>query len=101
MVRRRGKTPSFWPRLFIVAAVFLLAGVALGWIARSPANKFSGMVPEALAEKTPTGEQLARMDRSQLEREIQRMERLLATKDRQISELTIQVRLLSEGSHTK
>ena len=101
MSRPRRKPPSIWPRLFIVAVVFLLAGVALGWIARSPANKFSGMVPEALAEKTPTAEQLARMDRSQLEREVQRLGRLLAGKDRQISELTIQVRLLGEGSRTK
>lgn len=101
MARRRRKTPSLWPRLLIVAVIFLLAGVALGWIARSPANKFAGMVPEALADSTPTRKQLARMDRSQLEREVQRLERLLAAKEREISELTIQVRLLSEGSRTK
>jgi hypothetical protein len=99
MARSRRKRPSIWPQLLLMGFMCLVAGagLALFWPAGNGARAEAGMAvgpgPSAPREDAQPVEGLAR---AALEGEVRRLERVVAEKDAQITELTIQLKLAGQ-----
>jgi hypothetical protein len=83
-----------------------LVGIVLGgaavWAAVWAIGPGSGRLPGAFDTAGPVPErsrdQLSSLSREKLEAEVQRLERLVDARDKQIADLTIQLKLMDAGS---
>jgi len=107
MSSRRGPR-RFWPTLLVFTSVALLAGWVIGGVLggrtlpRIPLLYRTPPAPSAPsgAAGAAAGDDLGAMSRAKLERETRRLREDLAEKNRQLDDLKIQVKLLSDGSRT-
>lgn len=106
MARAR-KKPSVWPKLLLVGVVCLVAGAALALLlpGGAPVGERTSVPASASApgsapgpgpsaqQPSELGMSVAGLSRQALEDEVRRLEQIVAEKDAQITELTIQLKL--------
>ena len=118
---RRKPEGSIWPKMLVVIVICLGVGVVGGSLfsiykteglvpassqsAVTPPETRSGVkallsTPEDKDADKGVDKKLAKMSRPELEREVERLNEELTAKNRQIDELTIQMKLQAEGSRT-
>lgn len=95
MPRRRNPRP----RRFLLALTCLVIGAAAGLLSTGAAARLAHYLPDLSKNQSKTGAAM-KTSRPALEREIERLNHLVLEKDRQIADLTVRLKLLSEGSRT-
>ncbi len=97
--RRSPRRRSNRPRRFLLALTCLVIGAAAGLLSTGAAARLAHYLPELSKSESKT-EATAKTSRPALDREIDRLNHLVLEKDRQIADLTVRLKLLSEGSRT-
>ncbi|MCL5271492.1 MAG: hypothetical protein M1457_13285 [bacterium] len=116
---RRSHSRSIWPKILLLGILCLAAGGVLAVVAGGGAGggsilsalsrrggKGAGGTPGAKAAETRIATERAEektvaadaKERARLEREVERLKGVVDAKDREIADLTIQIKLLTEGS---
>lgn len=114
-----------WPLLLLIAVIGVAAGVGAAWLTglmvqrsgksgeellssvRMPEMKMPNVqMPElSLGRKpeaaVPAEAELAAMTRKDLESEVKRLHELVYLRDQQLAEMTIQMKLMTDGSRTE
>ena len=108
MARRRKPEGSIWPKLLGLIIICVLIGGTLGYyggyfqsrrITRllAPAKKS----PQRTFAQAAPVKDLSRLSRSELEREVRRLNDEIQSRDRHIGDLMIRLKIATSGSHTK
>ena len=101
--RRRDERPSVWPKIFLFVFICILAGALAAWFGQGRVPGRIGL-PASTSKPTPaasaTPAAAEEPGREQMQREIDRLNETIKQKDRQIDDLTIQLKILTDGSRT-
>lgn len=120
MPRRKSK-PSIWPKILVLLIVCLIVGAGTAFVTGTERgreltsdvriggvklhNEGAGVGKSAaetgMREARQTREEVDGLSRDQLERQVIELRETVANKDREIADLTIQLKLLEEGSRTR
>lgn len=97
--RKTGRGASFpWMRLLLLVLVCFVGGGAAAFLLGGDGLKWDGGWRAGPAQAAGADTELARMSRAELETEVLRLREMVDTRDKQIADLMIQLKLLESGS---